>query len=59
MLGWSVALTAAALVGGLVLAHALDAPPGGAAAALAGAGFAVAYALDARARARATAGAAA
>jgi ABC-type Mn2+/Zn2+ transport system permease subunit len=52
MLGWSVALTAAALVGGLALAHGLDAPPGGAAAALAGTGFAVAYALDARARAR-------
>jgi ABC-type Mn2+/Zn2+ transport system permease subunit len=46
MLAWSVLLTAAALVGGLLLAHALDAPPGGAAAALAGAGFAVTFALD-------------
>lgn len=47
MLAWSVALTAAALVGGLVLAQALDAPPGGAAAALAGAGFAIAFLIDA------------
>jgi ABC-type Mn2+/Zn2+ transport system permease subunit len=47
MLLWSVALAAAALVGGLLLAHALDAPPGGAAAALAGGGFAVAFAADA------------
>jgi len=46
MLAWSVALTAAALLGGLLLAQAVDAPPGGAAAALAGAGFAVAYARD-------------
>jgi ABC-type Mn2+/Zn2+ transport system permease subunit len=56
MLIWSVVLTAAALVGGLLLAHALDAPPGGAAAALAGAGFAVAFALDS-ARTRRMAGA--
>lgn len=47
MLAWSVALTAVALVGGLAIAHELDAPPGGAAAALAGAGFALAYARDA------------
>jgi ABC-type Mn2+/Zn2+ transport system permease subunit len=46
MAAWSVLLTAAALVGGLVVSHALDAPPGGAAAALAGAGFAVAYLID-------------
>jgi ABC-type Mn2+/Zn2+ transport system permease subunit len=44
MLAWSVGLTAAALVGGLLVAQALDAPPGGAAAALAGGGFAVAFA---------------
>ena len=45
MLAWSVALTSAALVGGLLVSHALDAPPGGAAAALSGAGFALVYAL--------------
>jgi ABC-type Mn2+/Zn2+ transport system permease subunit len=60
MLAWSVALAAAALVGGLLVAHALDAPPGGAAAALAGAGFAAAFAADSlRARRDAAAGAAA
>ena len=47
MLAWSVLLCALALVGGLLLAHALDAPPGGAAAALAGVGFALAYGWDA------------
>jgi ABC-type Mn2+/Zn2+ transport system permease subunit len=47
MLLWSVVLAAAALVGGLLVAHALDAPPGGAAAALAGGGFALAFAADA------------
>ena len=52
MMAWSVALTAAALVGGLLVAQALDAPPGGAAAALAGGGFALAYAIDALSRAR-------
>jgi ABC-type Mn2+/Zn2+ transport system permease subunit len=46
MLAWSVALTAAALVGGLLVSHALDAPPGGAAAALSGAGFALVYMLE-------------
>ncbi|HEX8743648.1 MAG TPA: metal ABC transporter permease [Thermoleophilaceae bacterium] len=51
MLAWSVALTALSLAGGLWIAHALDAPPGGAAAGLAGGLFAVAYAVDgARAR---------
>jgi ABC-type Mn2+/Zn2+ transport system permease subunit len=55
MLAWSVALTAAALVGGLLLSQALDAPPGGAAAALAGAGFAVAFAADTVRRMRGTA----
>lgn len=62
MLVWSVVLAAAALVGGLLIARALDAPPGGAAAALAGAGFALAYARDAlgrRAGRRAPVGAAA
>jgi ABC-type Mn2+/Zn2+ transport system permease subunit len=58
MLAWSVALAACALVGGLLAAHALDAPPGGAAAALAGLGFAIAYTRDALAR-RPEAGAAA
>jgi ABC-type Mn2+/Zn2+ transport system permease subunit len=57
MLAWSVALTALALVGGLLVAHALDAPPGAAAAALAGGGFALAFTLDALAGRRATAGA--
>jgi manganese/iron transport system permease protein len=47
MLAWSVLLAMAALVGGLLLARELDAPPGGAAAALAGAGFALAYTRDA------------
>jgi ABC-type Mn2+/Zn2+ transport system permease subunit len=47
MLAWSVGLAAAALVGGLLVAHALDAPPGGAAAALAGLGFFAAFAWDA------------
>jgi ABC-type Mn2+/Zn2+ transport system permease subunit len=50
MLAWSVALAAAALFGGLLLAHALDAPPGGAAAALAGAGFLTTFAWDAARR---------
>ena len=50
MLAWSVALAALALVGGLLAAHALDAPPGGAAAALAGLGFALAYTRDALSR---------
>lgn len=50
MLLWSVALTALALVGGLLVAHALDAPPGGAAAAMAGLGFALAYTRDALTR---------
>jgi ABC-type Mn2+/Zn2+ transport system permease subunit len=59
MLGWSVGLTALALVGGLLVAQGLDAPPGGAATALAGAGFALAYARDALGSRRATAGAAA
>ncbi|HEX8051864.1 MAG TPA: metal ABC transporter permease [Thermoleophilaceae bacterium] len=58
MLAWSVGLSACALVGGLIAAHALDAPPGGAAAALAGLGFAIAYTRDALAR-RPAAGAAA
>jgi ABC-type Mn2+/Zn2+ transport system permease subunit len=52
MLAWSVGLTAASLVGGLLVSHALDTPPGGAAAALAGAGFAVAYAVEGRVRTR-------
>ena len=52
MLAWSVVLTVAALVGGLLVSHALDAPPGGASAALAGAGFAAAFAIDAGRRAR-------
>jgi ABC-type Mn2+/Zn2+ transport system permease subunit len=47
MLAWSVVLAMGALVGGLLLARELDAPPGGAAATLAGAGFALAYARDA------------
>jgi ABC-type Mn2+/Zn2+ transport system permease subunit len=50
MLAWSVALAAAALAGGLLVAHWLDAPPGGAAAALAGLGFALAYTRDALVR---------
>jgi ABC-type Mn2+/Zn2+ transport system permease subunit len=55
MLLWAVLLAALALVGGLLVARAIDAPPGAAAAALSGAGFAVAYARDAvstRARSR-------
>ena len=52
MLVWSVVLAMAALVGGLALARELDAPPGGAAAALSGAGFALAFAID-RIRSRA------
>ena len=52
MLAWSVGLTAAALAGGLLVSHALDAPPGGAAAALAGACFAAAFAGDAARRSR-------
>jgi ABC-type Mn2+/Zn2+ transport system permease subunit len=55
MLAWSVALTAATLIGGLLAAQALDAPPGGAAAALAGAGFLGAFAADAARSRRGTA----
>lgn len=47
MLAWSVAIAAATLAGGLLVAHALDAPPGGAAATLAGAGFALAFVIEA------------
>lgn len=50
MLAWSVGLAALALVGGLVLGRALDAPPGAAAATVAGAGFALAYVADAARR---------
>jgi ABC-type Mn2+/Zn2+ transport system permease subunit len=63
MAAWSIVLAALAIVGGLAVARALDAPPGGAAAALSGAGFALAYARDAlgrrASRAPAPAGAAA
>ncbi|HEX8065604.1 MAG TPA: metal ABC transporter permease [Thermoleophilaceae bacterium] len=52
MTAWSVGIAGASLTGGLLIARALDAPPGGAAAALAGAGFAAAYGLDALLRSR-------
>jgi ABC-type Mn2+/Zn2+ transport system permease subunit len=50
MAAWSVAIAAATVVGGLVLARELDAPPGAATAALAGGLFALAYARDVLAR---------